>query len=155
MKANRFIQILCFIGAFCLIESCATVPITGRTQLNMVSDQQLISLSDNSFSQFMAYANGKSAVLMPSESSTSAKAIAIVNRVSKRIIDAAGLQGKLNWQVVVVKSNNRNAFGNIIDVINHKQRERKRAGLPERTDDADAIKFGCKRFCCCNHVITG
>ena len=58
----------------------------------------------------MAYANGKSAVLMPSESSTSAKAIAIVNRVSKRIIDAAGLQGKLNWQVVVVKSNNRNAF---------------------------------------------
>ena len=48
--------------------------------------------------------------MRPSESSEAAATLASVNRASERIIDASGLRNKLNWQTVVVKSSNANAF---------------------------------------------
>jgi Zn-dependent protease with chaperone function len=107
---NRFNQTLIVGSLLLLLASCATVPITGRSQINMISDQQLIAAADDNFSQFMALVSQKNAVLLPSESSQAAAILAYVNRVSERIIDAAGLRGSLNWQTVVIKSRNANAF---------------------------------------------
>src|SRR5262245_19384068 len=87
------------------LGACATVPITGRYQLNMFSDQQMVSFADQSFSEFMA----KNERLSSSESPQAAATITSVNRVSERIIDAAGLHGRYQWEAIVVKSRALNA----------------------------------------------
>jgi len=51
-----------------LLSGCATVPITGRTQLNMISDQQLAAAADQDFSKFASLVVQKNALLSPSES---------------------------------------------------------------------------------------
>jgi Zn-dependent protease with chaperone function len=109
VREMKKIVILCLIGLF-VLAGCATAPITGRSQINIVSDQQLIATANENFSQFMALLANKNAVLLPSESSDAAATLAYVNRVSERIIDASGLRNRLNWQTVVVKSSNANAF---------------------------------------------
>ena len=40
-------------GILIIAIACATVPITGRTQLNMISERQLTTDADNQFSLFM------------------------------------------------------------------------------------------------------
>src|SRR5712692_6452162 len=47
---RSFLMPLAFV---ILVTGCVTVPITGRTQLNMVSDQQLAAAADQNFSKFM------------------------------------------------------------------------------------------------------
>lgn len=90
--------------------ACGTVPITGRSQLNLVTDRELLDSANASFAKFISSANSKQAVLQASESPTAASTIATVKRVSDRIIDAAGLRSRYNWETVVVKSKNANAF---------------------------------------------
>lgn len=101
---------LTFFAFIILISGCATVPITGRPQLNMVSDQQLATAADQNFSKFMGLVSQKNAMLSSSESPQASAIVAMVNRVSERIIDAAGLRGRYHWQTVVVKSREPNAF---------------------------------------------
>ncbi len=103
-------SILAPLALLWMLSGCATVPITGRSQLNMVSDQQVIAASDQEFSKFMGLVSQKNAVLSASESPQAAAITATVNRVSAKIIDAAGLRGRYNWQTVVVKSSQKNAF---------------------------------------------
>ena len=93
-----------------LTIGCATVAITGRSQLNMISDQQLVLMADQNFSQFMRFVNSRNAALSSSESPRAAATIASVNRVSERIIDAAGLRGQYQWETIVVKAREANAF---------------------------------------------
>jgi len=93
-----------------LLAGCATVPITGRTQLNVISDQQLAAAADQDFSKFMSLVRQKNALLSPTESAQASALVGTVNRVSDRIIEAAGLRGRYNWQPVVVKSRQANAF---------------------------------------------
>jgi Zn-dependent protease with chaperone function len=93
-----------------LLTGCTTVPITGRSQLNMIPDQQVVAAADQQFSKFMGLVSQKNAMLSPSESPRASALIASVNRVSARIVDAAGLRGQYNWQTVVVKSQQKNAF---------------------------------------------
>jgi len=76
----------------------------------MISDQQLATAANQSFSQFMGLVNRKNAMMSSSESPQAAATLASVNRVSERIVDAAGLRGRYRWQTVVVKSREANAF---------------------------------------------
>lgn len=76
----------------------------------MISDQQLVTAANQSFSQFMGLVQQKSAMLSASESPQAAATLTTVNRVSDRIIDAAGLRGRYTWETVVVKSREVNAF---------------------------------------------
>ncbi|MGH7486001.1 MAG: hypothetical protein ACREMY_10440, partial [bacterium] len=55
-------------AAVLLAAACATVPITGRTQLSLISDQQLLTGSDQAFAQFIQMARQKNAVVSRSES---------------------------------------------------------------------------------------
>ena len=102
--------LLAFAALVPLTAGCTTVPITGRSQLNMISDSLLRETSDREFSNFMSAVNQKSAVLLASESAQAAEILASVNRASARIVDAAGLRQLYNWETVVVKSNAANAM---------------------------------------------
>jgi Zn-dependent protease with chaperone function len=76
----------------------------------MVSDQQVIAAADQEFAKFMGLAHQKNVLVSPSDSAQASALVATVNRVSERIIDAAGLRGRYPWQTVVVKSSQKNAF---------------------------------------------
>ena len=92
------------------LTSCQEVPITGRSQVNVFSDSEIRSMGDQSFSGFMALANKDKRILLASESPQAATTLATVRRVSDRIIDAAGLRGSYNWETIVVKAKEPNAF---------------------------------------------
>ena len=76
---------------------CGTVPLTGRKQLALIPESQIIYLSDTSYSELMAN----------SKLSTDKEKIDMLNRVGKRIITAtenflreSGLESELqyyNW----------------------------------------------------------
>lgn len=109
-QSNFLIQTISGLILSLLLSGCGTVALTGRSQLSLVSDAEMISAANEHYSKFINTASSKNAVLLPSESVLASNMIASVNRVSNRIIDAAGLRGKYNWQVTVVKSNVPNAF---------------------------------------------
>lgn len=107
---NAYLNYLALILLAGLLGACATVAITGRSQLNLVSDPVLQTAANENFAKLMSAANSKKAVLYSSESPAAANAMSAVNRVSNRIIDAAGLRGAYTWQVTVLKSSTPNAF---------------------------------------------
>ena len=106
---NRSSRWLFYILVFVLITACATVPITGRTQLMLIGDDRVRSASSIAFADLMRGAEQNRAVLSRSESQEAARILDQLNRVSTRIIEASGLKDRYNWEVVVVKSNATNA----------------------------------------------
>ena len=67
-----------FVSAMLLLSSCGSVPVTGRSQLLLVSDSEVLTSSLTQYSEYM-----KSAPL-----STDTKGKAMVTRVGKRIASA-------------------------------------------------------------------
>jgi len=101
---NTSIHPLFYILVIVLIAACATVPITGRTQLMLIGDDKIIGASAITFADFIRGAEQKRAVLSRSESPEASRILEQVNRVSIRIIEASGLKDRYNWEVFVVKS---------------------------------------------------
>jgi len=93
-----------------LVESCGSVPFTGRQQLQLVSNQEVIALSLQQYQDFMRTA--------PLEKGT-ANAL-MVNRVGTRLAKAVetfytnnGYTSELenfSWEFNLVKENSVNAF---------------------------------------------
>lgn len=93
-----------------LLSSCSVVPITGRKQILLVSDQEVLTSSLTQYSDYM-----KSAPL-----STNAQGKAMVARVGKKIAAATekylkenGLSAEISnfsWEFNLVKDNQMNAF---------------------------------------------
>lgn len=96
--------------ALLLLSSCGSVPITGRKQVLLVSDQEVLSSSLTQYSEYM-----KSA---PVSTNTNGKNM--VTRVGKKIaaateqyLKANGLSAELSnfsWEFNLVKDNQVNAF---------------------------------------------
>ncbi|MHB1688507.1 MAG: M48 family metallopeptidase [Ignavibacteriaceae bacterium] len=93
-----------------LFASCSTVPITGRNQLNLIPDSQMLSLSFQQYSQF----------LKDNKESSNQQENALVNRVGRRIAAAVEkyfaqnnlsqqLQG-YNWEFHLIESKEANAW---------------------------------------------
>lgn len=82
------------LGGLLLVSSCSTVPVVGRKQLNLVSDAEVMSLSNQSFQEYMATAK-------PSKNSTQT---AMVVRVGKRIAAAVEDYLKTHGQADEVKN---------------------------------------------------
>ncbi|MCH5329179.1 MAG: M48 family metallopeptidase [Coprobacter sp.] len=101
--------ILCTLAGI-LLGSCSSVPLTGRRQLSLVSDAEVLSLSDQSFSDYMKTA----------KVSTNQQQTAQVLRVGQKIAAAVdsylrknGMSADANtyqWQFVLVNDNTPNAF---------------------------------------------
>lgn len=99
-----------FITALLLLSSCGNVPITGRKQVLLVSDSEVLSSSLTQYSDYM-----KSA-----PASTNAKGKAMVTRVGKKIAAATeqylktnGLSAEVknfSWEFNLVNDKQVNAF---------------------------------------------
>jgi predicted Zn-dependent protease len=89
------------ISVALLIISCATVPHTGRRQLNLISDRQVNELALKAFNE----------VIDRGPLTTDPKVLDVVKRVSDRIIKAAEETDKpgFNWDVQVIEKDVPNA----------------------------------------------
>ena len=98
------------VCALLLLSGCGSVPVTGRKQMLLVSDSEVLTSSLTQYSEYM-----KSAPL-----STDAKGKAMVTRVGKKIAAATekylnenGLANEVKnfaWEFNLVKDNQMNAF---------------------------------------------
>lgn len=107
MKKN---SVLTLLAVFILCTGCGTVPITGRKQVLLVSDQEVLSSSLTQYSSYMSTA----------PRSTNANRSAMVTRVGQRIATATeqylrqnGLESELAnfaWEFNLVNDAQANAF---------------------------------------------
>ena len=102
---------LCFvISSQLLLSSCGSVPLTGRKQVLLVSEQEVLEAGLTQYNEYMAEAT----------LSTNAKASAMVSNVGKKLAQATekylkanGLEseiGNLTWEFSLVQNNEVNAF---------------------------------------------
>lgn len=92
------------------ISSCGTVPITGRSQLSLVSDTEVLTMSQKQYHDFVSTAHRQGIVVRNAR----------VEEVSRRLISAADAflrQNKLNdllstmrWEVNTINNRQVNAF---------------------------------------------
>lgn len=107
MKKISFIYVISLCAA---LSSCSTVALTGRKQLMLVSDEEVMSLSNQSYSQYMSGANV----------STNRTNTAMVERVGRRIANAVETYLNANgrssdvkgysWEFHLVQNSQANAF---------------------------------------------
>lgn len=101
---------LLFVTSLLLFTSCGSVPVTGRKQLNLVSNQEVLTLSLQQYDEFM-----KSAPKSIDKANT-----ALVQKVGRNIANAVETYLKNNgyaddvssysWEFNLVKSTDVNAF---------------------------------------------
>ena len=106
---NKIITSLLLVTAL-LLTSCGSVPITGRKQLNLVSDSQVLESSLASYNQFMQSATRSTEKVKSDQ----------VTRVGQRIaaateayLKSTGLQNEIQnfaWEFNLVKSDEINAW---------------------------------------------
>jgi len=104
----RFTAVLSILAVF--IYGCATVPITGRKQLVLVSEYELNSLSRNNYQK----------IISESKLSSDKKSIELVRKVGARIADSAeeflrekGMWERIKnfaWEFNLIEDKTANAF---------------------------------------------
>lgn len=110
MKRIRFFLLTLAVAMLASCGTVNTVPITGRRQNLLVNDEQVLSLSNQQYQEYM-----KTARL-----STDAAATAMVKRVGQRLanavvtyLNANGMAGDVSqyqWEFSLVQDKNVNAF---------------------------------------------
>ncbi len=91
-----------------LAAACATVPITGRSQVLLFSEEQVVRLADQHHAKFMAEARQKGVVVTTADADA-ARDLDMVNRVGRRIIAASGLAERYRWEITLVRDRRANA----------------------------------------------
>ncbi len=96
--------------ALLVLAGCSTVPLTGRKQLHLVSDQEVLSLSNQSYNEYIATA----------KKSTNQQETAMVVRVGRNIANAVedymrnhGMQDQIknySWEFNLIEDSTPNAF---------------------------------------------
>lgn len=105
MKVN-----LLNVALLATVVGCASVAVTGRSQLSLVSDEVIIKAANQSYPKLMSSYIAKGQVLRTGDSANAQETIDMAHRVANKIIDASGLRSKYNWEITVVKSDVPNAF---------------------------------------------
>ena len=90
------------------LAACSQVALTGRSQLLLVPDAQVAELSRQSRAKFFQEAERANALVKP-EDTDSGTVVPMVERVSNRIVQAAGVGQQTKWRVAVVRSKDVNA----------------------------------------------
>jgi len=83
------------------LQGCATVPITGRSQLRLISEQEEAQIGVQAFQQLRQQEVQKGRLLTEREDPA---AHAWVKRVSDRVIWASGLGNKYRWQYMIINA---------------------------------------------------
>lgn len=110
MKNKTLCVSMLLLAVLFVASSCGTVALTGRRQLQLVSNEEVMSLSQESFSEYMATA----------KASTNVQQTAMVVRVGKRIAAAveeylttngrAAAAKEFAWEFHLVQDSQPNAF---------------------------------------------
>jgi predicted Zn-dependent protease len=109
MRLVRYLTIFSLISALLLI-SCSTVPITGRKQLSLIPESQMLSMSFSQYDQF----------LKDNKESNDPQKTALVKKVGERIASAVekyltdhGMANEVQnykWEFHLIESNEVNAW---------------------------------------------
>jgi predicted Zn-dependent protease len=109
MRRMRYLTIFLIISAFMII-SCSTVPITGRKQLSLIPESEMLSMSFSQYDQF----------LKDNKESNDPQKIALVKKVGERIASAVekylkdhGMGNEVSnykWEFHLIESNEVNAW---------------------------------------------
>ena len=109
MRLVRYLTILIAISTFLFI-SCSTVPITGRRQLSLIPESQMLSMSFSQYDQF----------LKENKESNDPQKVATVKRVGEKIASAVetylrnhGMADEVKnykWEFHLIESNEVNAW---------------------------------------------
>ncbi len=110
LMKNKLSVIFVLLFAPVIFYSCSTVPITGRSQLDLIPDNEMLSMSFQQYDQF----------LKSNKESTNQQEIALVKKVGGKIAGAvekyfaqhnlsSQLQG-YNWEFHLIESKEANAW---------------------------------------------
>ncbi len=101
------LQVLCLCAG---LSACGTVPITGRSSLNLVSDEELLMQSRQQYSSFVSQSRSRGMIVQDAR----------ITRITQNLINATkeylinnnhtDLWEQMHWELNVVKSNDVNAF---------------------------------------------
>jgi predicted Zn-dependent protease len=91
-----------------LAAACETVPITGRSQVLLFSEEQVVSLANQHHAKFIAEARQKGLIVTPADANA-ARDLEMVNRVGMRVINAAGLADRYRWEITLLREKSANA----------------------------------------------
>ncbi len=110
MKHIKYLFTAALVGLLTACGTTSTVPVTGRKQHLLVSDEQVLSLSSQEYTSYMKTA----------KASTNATNTAMVKRVGQRLANAVEQYLKANgmsdevknysWEFNLVQDNSANAF---------------------------------------------
>ena len=103
------IRIVAALVLLVAAAACETVPITGRSQVILFSEKEVSELADKHHAQFMTEARQKGTVVT-SASPNDARDVAMVDRVGRRIVEAAGLTSQYKWEIALIRDAQANAF---------------------------------------------
>jgi Zn-dependent protease with chaperone function len=104
---HRFLLILVLAM---LMAACSTVPITGRTQLLLVSNAQLAEQYNDVAQAVISRAAGDGTLMLETTSPQSARTLERVRRVAARMLAAADLKDGGSQPVYVIQQPTENAF---------------------------------------------
>jgi len=84
-----------------VLQACATVPVTGRSQLRLISEQEEAKIGVQAFQQLRQQEVQKGRLLSEREDSA---AHAWVKRVADRVIWASGLGNTYHWDYMIINA---------------------------------------------------
>lgn len=93
-----------------LLSSCGSVPLTGRKQLMLVSDSEVLSSSLTSYKSFMSTAKVSTNMTQSAQVTRVGKKIAAATEAYLRANGLASEVANFSWEFNLVKSDELNAF---------------------------------------------
>jgi len=90
--------------------ACATVAITGRSQVRWISNADLAPEADRLYATLVAEVSGRGLLVSRSDSPDAARTIETIERVVAKITDAAEVSSRYAWDVTVVRARHANAL---------------------------------------------
>lgn len=111
---KRILKVIMILTGTLLFTGCATAPLTGRSQLKLVSDESIVSQYSGEYTKFIKELQVKN--LLANNTVDGKRLSGIGNRVSvavEKFMNENGMGNKvknLNWEFNLIKSNEINAF---------------------------------------------
>ncbi|MFO7963352.1 MAG: M48 family metallopeptidase [Desulfobacterales bacterium] len=110
MKIRSVRTLIVALTACAVIAACSTVPITGREQLTLIPESQVISLSLDQYRQFLSEAD---VVTGTDEARTVQRVGSDIRAAVESYLRDQGMQELItgyNWEFILVEDENANAF---------------------------------------------
>lgn len=93
-----------------LLSSCGTVPITGRRTLNLLSDGEVLAMSQQQYASFVGEARTKGMLVNNDRVTTIARRLISATEAYMRQSNMTDQLSSMRWEVNTVRSNQVNAF---------------------------------------------